>query len=699
MSTFSWFGVHWPSPVAAGRARELLRRLASEHKRAPVVLEAIGEGGKVRYRIGTDNRASISTKHLLSALVPGTVFDAVGRVRPDLEVALRLHVRHPGLGFDDKHPMELSRAILTALAATRSNETLLLQVTVGRGYPPQQLPPRPVDPTQGMLSQLVLGPRRAPGEAAALMRRRALEPSVDIYVRVAAQADSAYRSRDLLRGLTSALHSAEGTASRFYFRGASAQSFDEPPYNCRLQMTVSEAIGLLGLPLDDELMPGIPSPHPKLVHPAMSPPHGARAFGISTAPGEAVEIGQDIESAKQHTVIIGPTGSGKSSLFQHLIKSDMEAGRGLVLIDPKSDLALDSLALVPAHRRDDVVVLDPTQLLPVGFNPFNSDRAPELIADGILAIFRDLYPTMFGPRTADVLHSALLSLAVTPKATLAWLPRLLTEPTFRERIVAGVEDEYIRSFWSQFDALSDQAQAQYVGPVLSRVRTFLLRPQLRRVLDQTEPRFDLAEVFTKRRILIVPLNSGVIGLDATKLLGSLLVSSLWNLALARTKVPASKRHAVSIYIDEAQEFLRLGGELPDALARSRSLGVAWHLAHQYRDQFTPEVRAAVDANARSKVTFALGAADAKTMATMAPELEAEDFMALPRFNFYAQLVRNGEPGRWISGVSLPPPSAIADPEELIRLSQKNYGARSPDPSSVTPTEPDHDENLGRRRRT
>src|SRR3546814_16360960 len=93
-------------------------------------------------------------------------------------------------------------------------------------------------------------------------------------------------------------------------------------------------------------------------------------------------------------------------------------------------------------------------------------------------------------------------------------------------------------------------------------------------MDQAQPRFDLAEVFTKRKILVVPLNSGVLGNDAAKLLGSLLVTSLRNLALARTSLPARERYPVSIYIDEAQDFLRLGGELPDALARSRSLALA-----------------------------------------------------------------------------------------------------------------------------
>src|SRR3546814_9228529 len=204
--------------------------------------------------------------------------------------------------------MELSRAILTALAATSEDETLLLQVTIAKGYPPRHVRPHSTDPTQGFLSQLVRGTRPMPSDSARQMTKRGAEPSLDVHIRIAASADSVYRTRDLLRGLTSALHSAEGASSRFYFTGADTRALDDLPYHGRVQLTVSELVGLLGLPLDEEAMPGIPSPHPKLIRPSREAPEGARVFGLSTASGEPVAIGQRIEDAQQHVVVTGPTG-------------------------------------------------------------------------------------------------------------------------------------------------------------------------------------------------------------------------------------------------------------------------------------------------------------------------------------------------------------------------------------------------------
>lgn len=61
------------------------------------------------------------------------------------------------------------------------------------------------------------------------------------------------------------------------------------------------------------------------------------------------------------------------------------------------------------------------------------------------------------------------------------------------------------------------------------------------------------------------------------------------------------------------------------------------MAHQYRAQLPPDIRAGIDANARNKIVFGLNATDAKDMAAMAPELEALDFMTLPRYEVYYKL--------------------------------------------------------------
>ena len=68
--------------------------------------------------------------------------------------------------------------------------------------------------------------------------------------------------------------------------------------------------------------------------------------------------------------VIGKTGTGKSTLLERLILSDIEAGEGLVLVDPHGDLVERIVARVPAHRKGDVIFLDvPNSRQPYGYNP------------------------------------------------------------------------------------------------------------------------------------------------------------------------------------------------------------------------------------------------------------------------------------------------------------------------------------------
>ncbi len=405
-------------------------------------------------------------------------------------------------------------------------------------------------------------------------------------------------------------------------------------------------------------------------------------------------LGISIGDALYHTVLLGPTGAGKSTALAHLALADIAAGRGVLLIDPKTDLVADILARIPERRRDDVVVIDPTSSRPVGINPLARTQAarsgalsssgggvpgggasPELVADTVLATFKGVFAESWGVRVEQVLSAALVTLARTPGATLVDLPLLLTNAVYRQRLIAasGADPLGTGQFWAAYEALSEAQRQQWVGPVLTRLQPFLIRPHLRATLGQATPSFDLGEVFTRRRIVLVSLNKGVLGAESARLLGSLLVGQLWPLILARAAVEPSRRHVVSVFIDEVQDYLSLPGSLADALAQARSLGAAFHLAHQYRGQLPAALKAGIDANARNKIIFSLSAADAAELARQAIDLEAADFQLLPRFGVYARTLHHGRENPWCHATTLPPTPPTQDALALRAASQARYG--------------------------
>jgi hypothetical protein len=231
----------------------------------------------------------------------------------------------------------------------------------------------------------------------------------------------------------------------------------------------------------------------------------------------------------------------------------------------------------------------------------------------------------------------------------------------------------LKPFWDSYDNMRDSERKQEIAPVLNKIRQFLYRPGLRAILGQAEPKFQLTDLFYKRKIVLVPLNKGTVGAESAKLLGSLIVGLTWTLTLSRANIPAEKRHIISLYIDELQDYLSLPTDLADALAQARGLGVSITMAHQYRAQLPPELKAGIDANARNKVIFGLNSSDAKEVAAMAPNLEALDFMTLPRYEVYANVMSDGKSTGWIHGKTLPPPASLKNPAELRALSQTTYG--------------------------
>lgn len=709
-----WVEIHWPQPLDHAHVVGLLRRLAADQNRGPLLFEVRCEAGRLRYLFRSTGMPGVTLSRLLTSLIPGTIVAPPSVPREDVDRVGRVRIRQRQLALRPDDDGEILRSLLAALAAGSAPEdVLVLQVVLGTATVPILVPRDVLDPTASWTTALLVGNRSAGSEVRASMQAKLGQYRFRASVRVGASAKTDARRRLLIFGLLAALRGVQSPGTKVDLLPKRRDAIDSGwlPLRQTLRLSPAEAAVFLAWPAADTDLPGLPAPHPKQLPPPAkyAAPH-ERVFAVSTAPGTNTPLGISSTDALRHTHILGPTGTGKSTLLLHLIAADIHAGRSVVVIDPKRDLGTDVLSLIPEQRHRDVVVLDPTLPQPVGLNPFTGDpAAAPLVADNILAIFKGMFPSMFGPRTSDTLHGSLLTLASHAGATLTDLPALLTDASFRRRITARLDDPLgLEPFWAQYEAMSPGQQANAVGPVMTRLRQFLLRPQLRAVLGQSHPRFALSDLFSRRRILIVTLNKGILGEQSAALLGSLVVSQLWQLILGQAAVPKDQRPQVSIFLDEAQNVLHLDTDIGEALEQSRSFGAAWHLAHQFRSQMNPGLLAGIDANTRNKIFFTLDAADAAAAAKRGSTLTAEDFEALPTYGIYASLLSSNQQTGWISGQTLPPPPAISDPDDLIAESQARYGSEPEQPkrsssasASSGPSAPEAagTEAIGRRRRT
>ena len=674
-----WKEVLW-RPEKIEQVWEALSHLASTSPRGAVVWEVRAQNGEVRYFMGADSKYIDNICKAIKAHDKNMqLYDVPDKERLPVKLAKRLKITHPTLSLRIDMTEAVMRAGLAALVGCKG--LVVAQIILGRAYRPSFTPANLPDPHAGWLQNILGEVQKASAESRKTVREKSELHRFQCVLRIGTENATGYQQ---IRNIISAFRILESAGVRILEEPEKPERIDciHVPWHFSLQLSCKELANLLLLPLEGLELPGVPGLHPKLTLPPdwygePTSPKQERSFAVSLDKVKPKKLSISPRDSLEHCHIIGPTGSGKSTAMLHLILSDINAGRSVLVLDPKADLVTDILARIPENRVDDVVVLDPSDPCPVGFNPlaFKDYGNPALLADTILSVFKEIWSDSWGVRIADILNASLLTLVEIENATLLWIPPLLLDEAFRRKITVKVKDQVaLAQFWLQFDSLKKGEQMQQIEPVLNKLRQFLLRPSLRSVLGQANPKFSLMDLFTKRKIVLVPLNKGIVGSETARLLGSLIIGLTWTLALSRAKLPPERRHIVEIYIDELQDYLSLPTDLSDALAQARGLGVGMTLAHQYRDQLPTNICSGVDANCRSKIVFGLNSKDAKVMAAMAPELTPEDFMSLPRYHIYTSFQCKGKATGWVRGQTLPPPTATQDAAHLRARSQATYGA-------------------------
>ncbi len=679
-----WLEVIWPRPFDFTAIQDLLTHLAGAHLYSPIIWEIRSTGGRIHYFIGVDEDAAYKVKNLFIA--HGNIqFSQIKQSgRKVITTVKQLQISKPVLSLKTDNAMGVARAVLAVLNQVSKDEEMAVQIVFGPSFTPSPLPDRIQDPHASWLNIISGNIAPASHESRKSLKEKKSYHGFSCQIRIGSNKPTNIALAHI-RNLLSAFRMLEAAGVHIRLVNDNADNLNSVriPWHFPLRLSVKEIANFLVLPIGDEEFSGVNAIHPKLLF----PPDWMRNSDKSIDFCFAKSISSQDESLKirlcipprdslEHTIVLGPTGSGKSNVLLSLILANINAGRSILVIDPKADLVNDILARIPPERADDVVVIDPSDSSPVGINPFSicNDQNQELVADAILAVFKEIFADSWGIRSQDILSSAFLTLAKMKGSSLILLPALLTNAHFRKMALRNIDDKIgLEPFWAGFEGMGTAERSQAIAPVLNKIRQFLLRSGLRNVLGQANPKFSLSDLFDKRRIVLVPLNKGLIGSESARLLGSLIVGLTWTLALNRAKQPPERRQIVNVFIDELQDYLSLPTDLSDALAQARGLGVGLVLAHQYRSQLSSDIRASIDANARNKIVFGLNSNDARDMASMAPELDPLDFMLLPRYHIYASLQVHGRNSGWISGQTLPPIAALQPPVELKAKSMERYG--------------------------
>lgn len=389
-----------------------------------------------------------------------------------------------------------------------------------------------------------------------------------------------------------------------------------------------------------------------------------RRFGIKT------------DDRRKHIYIIGKTGMGKTVLQENMVMSDIMAGHGVCYIDPHGDTAEKILGYIPSNRINDVVYFNPADLdYPVGFNILETvkDSQKHLVASGLMGVFKKIWPDVWSARMEYILLNCVLALLDYPGATLLGINRLLVDSEYRARVITKIRDPIVKTFWvAEFTTWSEKYQTEAIAPIQNKVGQFLSASIVRNIVSQVRSTIDVRDIMDSGKIFIVNLSKGRIGEENMRLLGGMIISRLQMAAMERVDLPEDDRRDFYLFVDEFQNFAN--ESFASILSEARKYHLNLTVAHQYIEQLTEEVRAAVMGNAGTILTFRVGGMDAAFLEQeFTPTFTPEDLVNLPKYNIYLKLMVDGVATTPFSATTLPPMAVYTDnASKVIAVSRERY---------------------------
>jgi hypothetical protein len=419
-------------------------------------------------------------------------------------------------------------------------------------------------------------------------------------------------------------------------------------------------------------------------------------LGTKQRDGSVVSIqGPD---RRKHMAIFGKSGVGKTTLMRNMIVADLHAGNGITVIDPHGSLIEDLLASIPRSRTNDVIYLNPADPVRViGLNVLQSvgRNQHSLVVSSLISILRNLYPNNWGPRTEYILEHAVYALLEQPQpATLAALPKLLVDHTYRKRVLAHVSDPAVQAFFRFYELQNDRLREESIAPLLNKVSKFITNPLLRTVIGQTTSSFDFRWAMDTGKILLCNLSKGALGEDVSSLLGSLIVTKLSLASLSRQDSPEADRRLHFLFADEVQNFTH-GVDFPTILSEARKYALSLTIGTQTLSQLPGTTIEAVFGNCATIVSFRVSGEDAKAFvrefaasgegprtAEQAYDIiiPASELQNLPDYKLYVRTLLAGRPLEPFLVHSFPPlekTGTETNSETIIRTSQQRYGRDRP----------------------
>jgi hypothetical protein len=343
------------------------------------------------------------------------------------------------------------------------------------------------------------------------------------------------------------------------------------------------------------------------------------AFATYAVPGSApIAVHLTAEDFRHHTLVLGSTGTGKSSLLEAIAREHLRAARPFALIDLHGDLFTRVAAWALVAKPQRLVLLDFTKpdLIP-GWNPLTRIEGMDIgrQVDLLVGVLKRLYADedaaswAWGVKVHEITRHALRA-CIESKSPMSPvdLPSFLLVPAVRDGVLATASKASRAYFETRY--AKDQ---QYASAVVNKLEPFLGSVAVQRFLGTPTSHVDLFAAIERGDTVLVNLAKGYLGPTAD-VMGRLLMNALQMATLRREALAPAKRSPYALILDEAHVLAGEDSGLEDFLVAARKYGVFVTLAAQGASLFRAKTRPHLFGNTNRQFFFRLPFSEARALA-------------------------------------------------------------------------------------
>jgi hypothetical protein len=344
-------------------------------------------------------------------------------------------------------------------------------------------------------------------------------------------------------------------------------------------------------------------------------------FATYKAPdGTPIEVWLTAEDLRHHGLVVGATGTGKSTMLEKLAQTHIARRDGLIVLDPHGDLFTRLAAFAIEGKARDLILVDLSKpdYLP-SFNVLEPLPGVETNrqVDMVLGILKRLYADeeakswAYGVKSTEILSWTLRALLESHvPASLVEIPSFLLLDHIRADYLETVSDETKAYFETRFGAREEM----YVSAVVNKLQPFLGSRAVQVFLGAAHSSLNLFDLVDRGGTLLVNLAQGYLGPMTSNTISRLIVNALQLATLRREQQAPEERMPMSIIIDEAQSLAGRDSGLADLLQSGRKFSVYTTLAVQELGLFPSGFRSHVLTNTGRQFFFRLPFAEAQALA-------------------------------------------------------------------------------------